>query len=42
MKYSKRLIAVKPSWIHYTSTDVVDEILDALENGGPAEKYLLA
>ena len=23
------------------STDVVDEILDALENGGPAEKYLL-
>jgi (2Fe-2S) ferredoxin len=25
-----------------TSEDVVNEILDALENGGPAEKYLLA
>jgi len=24
-----------------TSEDAVDEILDALENGGPAEKYLL-
>jgi (2Fe-2S) ferredoxin len=25
-----------------SSAEAVDEILDALENGGPAEKYLLA
>ncbi len=29
-------------WYHGVSSEaVVDEILDSLENGGPAEKYLL-
>jgi len=39
------VVVVYPQGYWYrgiTSEDAVDEILDALENGGPAKKYLLA
>ncbi len=39
------VMVIYPQGIWYrdvTSEEAVDEILDALEDGGPAEKYLLA